>query len=73
MVVFPLIRALMSRIVGPAKQGALFATIFCLETIMDVCSGVAMNAIYMATLSVHPGIVFFVGAAMCTVTTILIG
>ena len=71
-VVIALIRAIMSKIVDPSRQGALFATIFSIETLCDVCSGAMLNAIYGATLHFNTGIVFFVSAGFYGISTVLL-
>ena len=46
-----LLRSMMSKLVRPEKQGALFAVVFSLETLCDVTAGALMNSLYAATVS----------------------
>ena len=71
-VIFPMIRSMMSKIVGPERQGMLFAAVFGLEAIFDLISGVLMNAIYTATVAIYPGICFFISAGFFLISTLLL-
>lgn len=68
----PLIQAILSKRIHPTKQGALFATLFGLETICDALGGVLMNSIYAATFSIYGGIVFITSSALYGVCTIIL-
>ncbi|XP_052106203.1 proton-coupled folate transporter-like [Mytilus californianus] len=58
----PLIKAILSRVVHPDKQGALFSNIYLIETVCQVCASTLFNNIYHLTVTFYKGFVFFVMA-----------
>lgn len=70
---FPVLRAMMSKIVSKAQQGALFACISCMESITSTVSMAAFNSIYAATVAWYSGFVFLVAAGLCIIPAVLIG
>ncbi|VDI46967.1 Hypothetical predicted protein, partial [Mytilus galloprovincialis] len=62
MLPIPLIKAILSRVVHPDKQGALFSNVYLIETVCQVCASTLFNNIYHQTVTFYKGFVFFVTA-----------
>ncbi|XP_072318727.1 proton-coupled folate transporter [Eucyclogobius newberryi] len=58
----PVIRSKLSKLVAPSEQGALFASIACVETLCSLVGSSVFNAIYPATLHFMKGFPFLFGA-----------
>ncbi|XP_026564717.1 solute carrier family 46 member 3 [Pseudonaja textilis] len=61
----PVIRAMLSKIVLPNEQGALFACIACLEVVTGTISTAVFNTIYAMTVAWFPGFSFLLSAGFC--------
>ncbi|VDI66379.1 MFS transporter, PCFT/HCP family, solute carrier family 46 (folate transporter), member 1/3 [Mytilus galloprovincialis] len=56
----PVIKAMLSRVVHPNKQGALFSNVYLIETVCQICAATLFNNIYHQTVTLYKGFVFFV-------------
>uniref|UniRef100_A0A8W8HQN2 Proton-coupled folate transporter n=1 Tax=Magallana gigas TaxID=29159 RepID=A0A8W8HQN2_MAGGI len=56
----PILRAIMSKMTSPDKQGAVFGCIAVVENICNLCSGVIGGAIYSETVALYRGTAFFI-------------
>nr|XP_060626866.1 lysosomal proton-coupled steroid conjugate and bile acid symporter SLC46A3 [Anolis sagrei ordinatus] len=63
----PMLRAMLSKIVLPQEQGAIFACIACLEIVTGITAGVVFNTIYAKTVAWFPGFSFLFSGAFCIV------
>ncbi|XP_001375817.1 proton-coupled folate transporter [Monodelphis domestica] len=73
LVITPVIRAKLSRLVDRSEQGALFSCIACVSGIaMMVATGI-FNSLYPATLNFMKGFPFLLGAFVLLIPAILIG
>ncbi|XP_070605947.1 lysosomal proton-coupled steroid conjugate and bile acid symporter SLC46A3 [Erythrolamprus reginae] len=63
----PVIRAMLSKIVLPNEQGALFACIACLEVLTGTISITVFNTIYAMTVAWFPGFSFLFSAGFCII------
>ncbi|XP_067658939.1 lysosomal proton-coupled steroid conjugate and bile acid symporter SLC46A3-like [Haliotis asinina] len=68
----PVIRGSMSRMTSQTEQGAVFAGIGVVETVMNLISQVAYTSVYSATVGSFKGTVFFLMAGFSGVTTVLV-
>ncbi|XP_032075261.1 solute carrier family 46 member 3 isoform X2 [Thamnophis elegans] len=68
----PIIRAMLSKIVLPNEQGALFACIACLEILTGTISIAVFNTIYAMTVAWFPGFSFLLSAGFCIIPLSLI-
>ncbi|XP_046556691.1 solute carrier family 46 member 3-like isoform X1 [Haliotis rubra] len=68
----PVIRGSMSRMTSQTEQGAVFAGIGVVETVMNLISQVAYTSVYSATVGSLKGTVFFLMAGLSGVTTVLV-
>ncbi|KAI9145427.1 hypothetical protein BKA69DRAFT_1051438 [Paraphysoderma sedebokerense] len=57
---FPSLRATITKTVEQSKQGTLLSSLGILESIAGILSPIIFNTIYTATVSTHPNIIFFV-------------
>ncbi|XP_069766886.1 proton-coupled folate transporter-like isoform X3 [Narcine bancroftii] len=69
----PVLRAKMSKLVGVTEQGALFASVACVESACSLASTVVFNSLYPATLYFMKGFSFLFGAALLLIPTGIIG
>lgn len=60
MLTIPMVRAIMSKLTSADKQGAVFASIGCIETATNVVGTVLANVIYDKTIDVYKSLIFFV-------------
>ncbi|KAH3717131.1 hypothetical protein DPMN_059910 [Dreissena polymorpha] len=70
----PMCRALLSKLTRSDQQGAVFAVIATMETLVNLCGSLLSIEIYVETLNLYSGFVFFVyGAcsAFCLLQMIL--
>ncbi|KAL4231579.1 hypothetical protein ACF0H5_009160 [Mactra antiquata] len=67
-----MMRSITSRMTSPSRQGAAAACISMVETMCHLFSGILANAIYGATVAKVRGATFFVMAAFCGVSIILL-
>ncbi|XP_060090717.1 lysosomal proton-coupled steroid conjugate and bile acid symporter SLC46A3 [Heteronotia binoei] len=63
----PVLRAMLSKVVLPSEQGALFACIACLEVVIGTISLAAFNSIYAETVAWFPGFSFLLSAGLCII------
>ncbi|XP_034299027.2 lysosomal proton-coupled steroid conjugate and bile acid symporter SLC46A3 isoform X2 [Magallana gigas] len=68
----PMIRAIMSRMTSPDKQGALFGGIAAIETACYIVGSLIFNPIYSHTVSIFRGYVYVVMAGMVFISLILL-
>ncbi|XP_051891429.1 proton-coupled folate transporter-like [Pristis pectinata] len=69
----PVLRAKMSKLVEVTEQGALFASVACVESACSLASTVVFSSLYPATLYFMKGFSFLFGAALLLVPTAIIG
>lgn len=62
--VFPVLRAIMSRLVEPGEQGSLFASIGCLDELISSVSGVAYGKLYGWSIGWNGGLIFLLMAGV---------
>ncbi|KAJ0022129.1 hypothetical protein NQD34_009619 [Periophthalmus magnuspinnatus] len=60
----PVIRSKLSKLVDPLEQGALFASIACVETMCSMVGSSVFNSLFPATLHFMKGFPFLFGAIM---------
>ncbi|XP_076096168.1 proton-coupled folate transporter-like isoform X2 [Mytilus galloprovincialis] len=70
-VTLPMVRAIMSQMTPPHKQGSIFAGVAAVEVICNMGASVSANAIYDATIDYYKGMTFFVMAGYGGVGIIL--
>ncbi|XP_015280475.1 PREDICTED: solute carrier family 46 member 3 [Gekko japonicus] len=63
----PVFRSMLSKVVLPSEQGALFACIACLEVVIGTISLAAFNSIYAVTVAWFPGFSFLLSAGLCII------
>ncbi|XP_077197903.1 lysosomal proton-coupled steroid conjugate and bile acid symporter SLC46A3 isoform X2 [Paroedura picta] len=63
----PVLRSMLSKVVLPSEQGALFACIACLEVVIGVISLAAFNSIYAVTVAWYSGFSFLLSAGLCII------
>ncbi|XP_061198287.1 lysosomal proton-coupled steroid conjugate and bile acid symporter SLC46A3-like [Saccostrea echinata] len=68
----PMIRAIMSRMTSPDKQGALFGGISAVETTCGIIGSLFFNSIYSHTVSFFRGTVYLVTASCVLVSLLLL-
>uniref|UniRef100_A0A8C0XA30 Proton-coupled folate transporter n=1 Tax=Castor canadensis TaxID=51338 RepID=A0A8C0XA30_CASCN len=73
LVITPVIRAKLSKLVSKTEHGALFSAVACVNSLgMLVASGI-FNSLYPATLNFMKGFPFLLGAGLLFIPAILIG
>ncbi|XP_053703403.1 solute carrier family 46 member 3 [Synchiropus splendidus] len=70
---FPVLRSMTSKIISKSEQGALFACLSFLESLMTNVSAAVFNSVYAATVSFFPGFIFLLSAGLCVVPLLLLG
>ncbi|KAM9788689.1 lysosomal proton-coupled steroid conjugate and bile acid symporter SLC46A3 [Neosynchiropus ocellatus] len=70
---FPVLRSMTSKLISKSEQGALFACLSFLESLMSNVSGAVFNSVYAVTVSFFPGFVFLLSAGLCAVPLLLLG
>ncbi|KAL0973133.1 hypothetical protein UPYG_G00199390 [Umbra pygmaea] len=60
----PILRAKLSKLVGPEGQGALFASVACVEGLCSLVASGIFNSLYPATLHLMNGFPFLFGAIL---------
>ncbi|XP_036625330.1 proton-coupled folate transporter [Trichosurus vulpecula] len=73
LVVTPVIRAKLSRLVNKTEQGALFSAIACVSGVSMLAATGIFNSLYPATLNFMKGFPFLLGAFVLLIPAILIG
>ncbi|XP_059389789.1 proton-coupled folate transporter-like [Carassius carassius] len=69
----PVLRSKLSKLVDPLEQGALFASVACVEGLCSLVSSVVFNSLYPATLHFMKGFPFIFGAIMLLISAAIIG
>uniref|UniRef100_A0A8C6X1D7 Solute carrier family 46 member 1 n=1 Tax=Naja naja TaxID=35670 RepID=A0A8C6X1D7_NAJNA len=73
MMVTPVIRSKLSRLVGETEQGALFAAVACVEGLCSLVATGAFSSLFPACLSFMRGFPFLFGALLLVVPAAIIG
>ncbi|XP_031471514.1 solute carrier family 46 member 3 [Phasianus colchicus] len=63
----PVLRSMLSKVVLPSEQGAVFACIACLEILTGTISLSVFNVIYAATVAWFSGFSFLLSASLCLI------
>nr|XP_033805552.1 solute carrier family 46 member 3-like [Geotrypetes seraphini]XP_033805553.1 solute carrier family 46 member 3-like [Geotrypetes seraphini]XP_033805554.1 solute carrier family 46 member 3-like [Geotrypetes seraphini]XP_033805555.1 solute carrier family 46 member 3-like [Geotrypetes seraphini]XP_033805556.1 solute carrier family 46 member 3-like [Geotrypetes seraphini]XP_033805557.1 solute carrier family 46 member 3-like [Geotrypetes seraphini]XP_033805558.1 solute carrier family 46 member len=63
----PVLRSMMSKVVHDSEQGALFACIACLESLIGTVALIVFNSIYAATVTWYPGFCFLLAAGLSVI------
>nr|XP_032629658.1 proton-coupled folate transporter [Chelonoidis abingdonii] len=69
----PVIRAKLSKLVDEKDQGALFASVACVEGLCSLVATGVFNALYPASLHFMKGFPFLFGAIILLIPAALIG
>ncbi|XP_007452473.1 PREDICTED: proton-coupled folate transporter isoform X1 [Lipotes vexillifer] len=73
LVVTPVIRAKLSRLVRESEQGALFSAVACVNGLAMLTASGIFNSLYPATLNFMKGFPFLLGAGLLFIPAVLIG
>ncbi|XP_004594069.2 proton-coupled folate transporter [Ochotona princeps] len=73
LVITPIIRAKLSRLVGESEQGALFSSVACVNNLAMLAASGIFNSLYPATLNIMKGFPFLLGAILLFIPSSLIG
>ncbi|XP_046575145.1 proton-coupled folate transporter-like [Haliotis rubra] len=68
-----MMRSVMSKLVSPDEQGALFASVGTMEMAAAAVFGVVATLIYKASLSFFPGLIFVILAGLIFITVLMLG
>ncbi|OPJ81099.1 lysosomal proton-coupled steroid conjugate and bile acid symporter SLC46A3 [Patagioenas fasciata] len=63
----PVLRSMLSKVVLPGEQGAVFACIACLEVVTGTISLAVFNILYAATVAWFSGFSFLLSAGFCLI------
>ncbi|EOB02867.1 Solute carrier family 46 member 3, partial [Anas platyrhynchos] len=63
----PVLRSMLSKVVLPSEQGAVFACIACLEVVTGTISLLVFNVLYAATVAWFSGFSFLFSAGFCLI------
>ncbi|NWW04325.1 S46A3 protein, partial [Oreocharis arfaki] len=63
----PVLRSMLSKVVLPGEQGAVFACIACLEAVTGTMSISVFNILYAATVAWYSGFSFILSAGLCLI------
>ncbi|KAK7156535.1 hypothetical protein R3I94_006558 [Phoxinus phoxinus] len=69
----PVLRSKLSKLVDPSEQGALFASVACVEGLCSLVSSGVFNSLYPATLHFMKGFPFLFGAVILLIPAAIIG
>ncbi|XP_076138272.1 proton-coupled folate transporter [Alosa pseudoharengus] len=69
----PVLRSKVSKLVDPSEQGALFASVACVEGLCSLVSNGVFNSLYPATLHIMKGFPFLFGAILLLLPAGIIG
>ncbi|XP_065137081.1 proton-coupled folate transporter [Paramisgurnus dabryanus] len=69
----PVLRSKLSKLVDPSEQGALFASVACVEGLCSLVSSAVFNSLYPATLHFMRGFPFIFGALVLVIPAGVIG
>ncbi|XP_024921628.1 solute carrier family 46 member 3 [Cynoglossus semilaevis] len=70
---FPVLRAMMSKIIPGTEQGALFASLSCLDSLTFSVSSTIFNSVYAATVGWFSGFSFLLSAGLCAIPLFILG
>ncbi|KTF93460.1 hypothetical protein cypCar_00021229 [Cyprinus carpio] len=70
---FTVLRSKLSKLVDPSEQGALFASVACVEGLCSLVSSGVFNSLYPATLHFMKGFPFIFGAVILFIPAGIIG
>uniref|UniRef100_I3L9X9 Proton-coupled folate transporter n=1 Tax=Sus scrofa TaxID=9823 RepID=I3L9X9_PIG len=73
LVITPVIRAKLSKLVSVSEQGALFSAVACVNSLAMLLASGIFNALYPATLNFMKGFPFLLGAGLLLIPALLIG
>ncbi|XP_003469612.1 proton-coupled folate transporter [Cavia porcellus] len=73
LVITPIIRAKLSKLVGHSEQGALFSAVACVNSLAMLTASGIFNSLYPATRNFMKGFPFLLGAGLLFIPAILIG
>ncbi|XP_046575193.1 proton-coupled folate transporter-like [Haliotis rubra] len=68
-----MMRSVMSKLVSPDEQGALFASVSTMEMVASSFFGVVATLIYKASLSFFPGLIFVILSGLIFITALMLG
>ncbi|CAJ1065567.1 proton-coupled folate transporter [Xyrichtys novacula] len=69
----PVLRSKLSKLVAPSEQGALFATIACMDSLCFLAGSGLFNSIYPLTLTFMKGFLFLCAAVLLVIPAGIIG
>ncbi|KAI1902871.1 hypothetical protein AGOR_G00020760 [Albula goreensis] len=69
----PVLRSKLSKLVDPSQQGALFASVACVEGLCSLVASGVFNSLYPATLHIFKGFPFLFGAITLLIPASIIG
>ncbi|XP_066551681.1 proton-coupled folate transporter [Amia ocellicauda] len=69
----PVLRSKMSKLGDVSEQGALFASVACVESLCSLVSSGIFNSLYPATLHIMKGLPFLFGAGLLLIPAAVIG
>ncbi|KAJ8342235.1 hypothetical protein SKAU_G00321630 [Synaphobranchus kaupii] len=69
----PVLRSKLSKLVDPSQQGALFASVACIESLCSLVATGVFNSLYPATLHIFKGFPFLFGAIFLLIPASIIG
>ncbi|XP_062873113.1 proton-coupled folate transporter [Trichomycterus rosablanca] len=69
----PVLRSKLSKLVDPSEQGALFASVACVEGLCSLVASGIFNSLYPATLHILKGFPFLFGAIILLIPAGIIG
>ncbi|CAL8266375.1 unnamed protein product [Merluccius merluccius] len=70
---FPVLRAMMSKIVSPSEQGLLFGCLAFMDCLSVNITSAVFSSLYAATVSWCPGLSFLLAAGLCLIPITLVG
>ncbi|XP_030655555.1 proton-coupled folate transporter isoform X1 [Nomascus leucogenys] len=73
LVITPVIRAKLSKLVRETEQGALFSAVACVNSLAMLTASGIFNSLYPATLNFMKGFPFLLGAGLLLIPAVLIG
>ncbi|XP_053425262.1 proton-coupled folate transporter [Nycticebus coucang] len=73
LVITPIMRAKLSRLVSTSEQGALFSAVACVNSLAMLMASGIFNSLYPATLNFMKGFPFLLGAGLLFIPAVLIG
>ncbi|XP_023386351.1 proton-coupled folate transporter [Pteropus medius] len=73
LVITPIVRAKLSKLVSKSEQGALFSAVACMNSLAMLTASSIFNSLYPATLNFMKGFPFLLGAGLLFIPAILIG